>query len=110
MQFLLRVLQKYKESPILLLTLIAVSAGSIVGGAIFIAMARFRWQLQYYGFWMLAGSFVIVGVCFVVLLQTRYFAAVIVLYALCSLFFDLGPNTSTYVVSPMIFVLHVSLY
>jgi PHS family inorganic phosphate transporter-like MFS transporter len=85
--------------------LIAVSAGSVVGGGIFIAMARFRWQLQYYGFMMLGAAFVVVGVCFVVLLNTRYFAAVIVLYALCSLFFDLGPNTSTYVVRILFFAM-----
>ncbi|HEX3641807.1 MAG TPA: MFS transporter, partial [Ktedonobacteraceae bacterium] len=91
--------------------LIAVSTGQMMGGAIFIAMARYRWQLQYYGFWMLAGAFVVVGVCFVTLLGTRYFAAVIVLYSLNSLFFDLGPNTSTYVVclvSIFIYFLNVS--
>jgi MFS transporter, PHS family, inorganic phosphate transporter len=79
--------------------LIATSTGTLLGGVIFIAMARYRWKLQFYGFWMLAGAFVVVGVCFVTLLGTRYFAAVIVLYSLSSLFFDLGPNTSTYVVS-----------
>jgi PHS family inorganic phosphate transporter-like MFS transporter len=78
--------------------LIATSTGTLLGGAIFIAMARYRWKLQFWGFFMLAGAFVVVGVCFVTLLGTRYFAAVIVLYSLSSLFFDLGPNTSTYVV------------
>lgn len=79
--------------------LIAVSTGTMVGGALFIIMNRHRWALQYYGFWILVGIFVIVGVCFVTLVGTRYFAAVIVLFSLGSLFFNLGPNTSTYVVS-----------
>jgi MFS transporter, PHS family, inorganic phosphate transporter len=79
--------------------LLAVSTGSMIGGGLFIVMNRHRWALQYYGFWILAGIFVIVGVCFVTLVGTRYFAAVIVLFSLASLFFDFGPNTSTYVVS-----------
>lgn len=70
--------------------MIAVSTGAVVGGAVFIAMARYRWHLQLYGFWILAATFVVVGASFVVLLRTRYFAAVIVLYAISSLFFDLG--------------------
>lgn len=85
--------------------LIANSTGGILGGALFIAMARYRWQLQYYGFWMLAGSFIIVGVCFVTLLGTRFFAAIIVLYASANFFFNFGPNTSTYTVS----ILHITL-
>jgi PHS family inorganic phosphate transporter-like MFS transporter len=70
--------------------LIAVSSGAVLGGVLFIAMARYRWSLQVWGFCVLAGLFVVVGVCFVVLLGTRYFAAVIVLYSICSLFFNFG--------------------
>ena len=72
--------------------LIAVSIGSLVGGYLFIVMARYRWALQYYGFWVLAGGFIVVGVCYMTLLNTRYFAAVIVLYSICSLFFNLGES------------------
>jgi PHS family inorganic phosphate transporter-like MFS transporter len=79
--------------------MIAVSLGGVIGGALFICMARYRWALQVYGFWMLAVVFIIVGICFVTLLGTRYFAAVIVLYSICSIFFNLGPNTSTYVLA-----------
>jgi len=79
--------------------MIAVSLGSVIGGALFIALSRYRWALQVYGFWMLAGVFIIVGICFVTLLGTRYFAAVIVLYSICSIFFNFGPNTSTYVLA-----------
>ncbi|KAF2664732.1 MFS general substrate transporter [Microthyrium microscopicum] len=83
--------------------LIAVSVGSIVGGALFILLARHRWAIQLYGFWILGGTFVIIGVCFVALIGTRYFAAVIVLYSICSLVFDFGPNTSTYVIAAEVF-------
>lgn len=79
--------------------IISTSAGALIGGALFIAMARYRWNLQFYGFLILAVLFVIVGACFIALLGGRYFAAVIVFYCLCNLFFDFGPNTSTYVVS-----------
>jgi PHS family inorganic phosphate transporter-like MFS transporter len=78
--------------------LIAVSVGSLLGGLLFIKMARFRYHLQVSGFWILAGLFIAFGVCFVTLLGTRYFAAVIVLYSICNLFFNFGPNTSTFVV------------
>jgi PHS family inorganic phosphate transporter-like MFS transporter len=83
--------------------LIAVSIGSLIGGYLFIVMARYRWTLQYYGFWVLTGGFIVVGVCYMTLLNTRYFAAVIVLYSLCSLFFNLGPNTSTDAISAEVF-------
>jgi PHS family inorganic phosphate transporter-like MFS transporter len=78
--------------------IIAVSVGGVLGGLLFIKMARFRYHLQVSGFWILAGLFIAIGVCFVVLLGTRYFAAVIVLYSICNLFFNFGPNTSTFVV------------
>jgi PHS family inorganic phosphate transporter-like MFS transporter len=74
--------------------LIAVSTGAVTGGALFIAMAEWRWHLQLYGFAVLAGLFVVVGVCFVTLLETRYSSAVIVLYALCNLFFNFGRSST----------------
>ncbi|KAF2401616.1 MFS general substrate transporter [Trichodelitschia bisporula] len=83
--------------------MIAVSIGALLGGAVFISMARYRWEIQLYGFWVLAANFVMVGVCFVVLLGTRYFAAVIVLYSISSFFFDFGPNTSTFVIAAEVF-------
>jgi hypothetical protein len=79
--------------------MIAVSIGAILGGILFIKLAGFRWHLQVSGFWILAALFVAVGVSYVLLLKTRYFAAVIVLYSICSLFFNFGPNSSTFVVS-----------
>jgi PHS family inorganic phosphate transporter-like MFS transporter len=70
--------------------LIAVSTGAVVGGVLFIALAEWRWHIQFYSFGILAGLFVVVGVCFVTLINTRYSSAVIVLYALCNLFFNFG--------------------
>lgn len=81
------------------LTMNAVSIRATLGGLLFIKLAGFRWHLQVSGFWILAALFVAVGVSYVLLLQTKYFAAVIVLYSLCSLFFNFGPNSSTFVVS-----------
>lgn len=78
--------------------MIAVSIGALLGGLLYIKLAGFRWHLQVSGFWILAALFVAVGVSYVLLLQTRYFAAVIVLYSICSLFFNFGPNSSTFVV------------
>jgi MFS transporter, PHS family, inorganic phosphate transporter len=78
--------------------MISTSTGALIGGAIFIAMAKYRWNLQLYGFLILGALFLVVGVCFMKLVGGRYFAAVIVLYTACNLFFDLGPNTSTFIV------------
>ena len=77
----------------------STSIGAVAGGAIFIAMARNRWKLQFYGFLVLVALFVISGVVFIKLIGGRYFATFIVLYCLCHLSFNLGPNTSTFVVS-----------
>lgn len=83
--------------------MIAVSTGAILGGALFIAMAGWRWHLQLYGFAFLGGLFIIVGVCFVTLIDSPFSAAVIVLYVLCNLFFNFGPNTSTFTISAEVF-------
>jgi len=83
--------------------LIAVSTGAVTGGALFIAGAEWRWHIQYYGFLILGVLFVVVGVCFVTLIGTHYSSAVIVLYILCNLFFNLGPNTSTFTISAEVF-------
>lgn len=83
--------------------IISTSVGAIIGGAIFIKMARYRWNLQFYGFITLAGLFVIIGIVYIKLLNTRYFAAIIVLYCAANLFFDFGPNTSTFVITAEVF-------
>ena len=72
--------------------LIAVSIGSLVGGYLFIVMSEVRGGrflvLRLFGVDCRVHRWL--GVCYMTLLNTRYFAAVIVLYSLCSLFFNLG--------------------
>jgi hypothetical protein len=82
--------------------LIAVSSSSVLGGTVFLAMSRYRWHIQLYGFWVLAAVFAIVGVSYVTLIDTRYFAAVIVLYSVCNLFFYLGEQAEAFRVSCII--------
>jgi PHS family inorganic phosphate transporter-like MFS transporter len=80
-------------------TMISISLSSLIGGALFIAMARYRHNLQTYGFLILAAFFIALGATFVTILGGQYFAAIIVLYFFTQLFFDFGPNTSTFIVS-----------
>ena len=70
--------------------LVSVSISSMIGGALFIMMARYRHNLQMYGFLVLAAFLMAVGATFVTLLGGRYFAAIIVLYFFTQLFFDFG--------------------
>ena len=70
--------------------LISNSIGALVGGAIFIAVARFRYNLQLYGFLILAVLSVALGATLLTLSNGRYFAATIVFYGWSRLFFNLG--------------------
>jgi PHS family inorganic phosphate transporter-like MFS transporter len=70
--------------------LITNSIGAIAGGAVVIAMVRWRKNVQMYGFLVLASLFFAVGWTYVYLLHTRFLGAIIVLYVLCQLFFNLG--------------------
>ncbi|ORY08779.1 major facilitator superfamily domain-containing protein [Clohesyomyces aquaticus] len=81
----------------------STSLGAVVGGAIFIAMARNRWKLQLYGFLVLFVLFVVAGIVFIKLFGGRYFAIFIALYCLCHLAFNVGPNTSTFVIAAEVF-------
>jgi PHS family inorganic phosphate transporter-like MFS transporter len=70
--------------------LISNTIGAFIGAAIFIAMARYRYHLQLYGFLVLAVLFAVVGVTFLTLSNGHYFAATIVFYGWIRLFFNLG--------------------
>lgn len=70
--------------------LVSVSVSSMIGGALFIVMARYRYNLQMYGFLVLAAFLMAVGATFVTILSGKYFAAIIVLYFFTQLFFDFG--------------------
>jgi MFS transporter, PHS family, inorganic phosphate transporter len=78
--------------------IISTSIGAISGGALFIVKARSQWNRQLEGFLALALFFIIVGICFIKLLDGPYFAIIIPLYIICNFFFNFGPNASTYVV------------
>lgn len=72
--------------------LVSVSVSSMIGGALFIAMARYRHNLQMYGFLILATFFIAVGGTFITVLGGKYFAAIILLCFLTQLFFGLGKS------------------
>jgi len=83
--------------------LISNSIGALIGAAIFIAMARYRYNLQLYGFLILAVLFAAVGVTLLKLSNGQYFAAGIVVHVLCRLFFNLGPNPSVFIIPAEVF-------
>jgi len=83
--------------------LISNSIFALIGGAIFIAVARHRYKLQLYGFLILAVLFVAIGVTFLTISDGRYFAITIMLYLLCRLFFNLGPNPSVFIIPAEVF-------
>jgi hypothetical protein len=102
--------------------MLATSIGAVLGGAIAIkVMNNFsRKNIQMWAFITLGGLFVIVGVMYITLVDTNKRVAIIVIYALCQFFFNLGtsilcplyadvlnqtclppigPNTTTFIVS-----------
>jgi len=70
-------------------SLVLTSVPGLIGGALFIYFAKYRWKIQLYGFLALAFMFVLVGVCMLTIIENQ-FGAVIVLYAISSLIFDFG--------------------
>lgn len=83
--------------------LVTISASSLIGGALFIMMTKYRYNLQMFGFLVLAAFLVAVGTAFVTLSGGRYFAVIIVLYFLAQLFFNFGPNISTFIIPAEVF-------
>ncbi|KAI9764636.1 MAG: hypothetical protein M1840_008133 [Geoglossum simile] len=83
--------------------LISNSIGALVGGAIFVAMARYRYNIQLYGFLILAVFFVVVGVSLLTLSSGPYFSAIIVFHGFCRLFFNLGPNPTVFIIPAEVF-------
>jgi len=83
--------------------LISNSIGALLGGAIFIILSRYRYNLQLYGFLILAMLFVVTGVTLLTVSNGRYFAVIIVLYGWCRLFFNLGPNASVFIIPAEVF-------
>lgn len=103
-------------------TLVATSIGAVIGGIIAIKiMNNFsRKKIQMWCFLALAALFVVVGVLYILLLNTNGSAVIVAVYVLCQLLFNVGefqpasfrnqppltilyspgPNTTTFIVSP----------
>ena len=81
-------------------SLVVVSIGAIVGCAItFVAIDKLgRRNIQIIGFFWLFILFIVIGGSFNHLYKIGGSSAIIVLYILCQIFFNFGPNTITYIV------------
>ncbi|KAL2065150.1 hypothetical protein VTL71DRAFT_4291 [Oculimacula yallundae] len=86
-------------------SLIIVSLGALVGCAItFIAIEKLgRRNIQIIGFSWLFILFIVIGGSFFHLYENGKSAALIVLYILCQIFFNFGPNTTTYIMPAELF-------
>lgn len=75
-------------------------------GSLLIIKAIKYWSskaVQFYGFIALAILFVTIGGAFSKLLDSDYKGIIIMLYVLCQLSFNLGPNTTTFIIPAEIF-------
>lgn len=82
-------------------SLIMVSIGALVGGAAMIKIIKYTSPktLQLWGFMILAVLFIVTGSAFTSLLKNGNQAGLVILYVLCQLAFNLGPNVTTFIVS-----------
>lgn len=78
----------------------STSIGALVGSAMAIfAMHLFsRKRIQMWGFLILGGLFILVGALYVTLPSTNAHVAIVVFYGICQLFYNLGPNTTTFII------------
>ena len=72
----------------------STSIGALVGSAVAIfAMHLYsRRRIQVWGFLILGGLFIVVGALYVTLPSTNAHAAIVVLYGICQLFYNLGKS------------------
>ncbi|RDW82504.1 MFS general substrate transporter-58 [Coleophoma cylindrospora] len=86
-------------------SLVIVSLGALIGVAVtFVAIDKLgRRTIQMIGFFWLFILFVVIGGSFNHLYEVKGQAAVVVLYILCQIFFNFGPNTITYIISAELF-------
>ncbi|OCK82250.1 MFS general substrate transporter [Lepidopterella palustris CBS 459.81] len=86
-------------------SLIMVSIGAIVGGAAMIKIIKYvsPKTLQFWGFIVLAVLFVVIGSAWTPLLKNGNQTGLIILYVLCQLVFNLGPNVTTFIIPAEIF-------
>lgn len=86
-------------------SLVLTSIGTMVGSLLIIKAIKY-WSskaIQFYGFIALAILFVTIGGAFGKLLFSDYKGIIIMLYVLCQIAFNLGPNTTTYIIPAEIF-------
>ncbi|CZR50448.1 related to high-affinity phosphate permease, phosphate-repressible [Phialocephala subalpina] len=86
-------------------SLVVVSLGAIVGISItFVAINRLgRKWIQMIGFFWLFILFIVIGGSFYHLYEIEGQAAIVVLYILCQIFFNFGPNATTYIMPAELF-------
>jgi PHS family inorganic phosphate transporter-like MFS transporter len=85
-------------------TLVMVSIGAIVGGAGMIKVIKYASPkvLQFWGFVVLFVLFIVTGSAWTKLLESSR-SGLIVLYVLCQIAFNLGPNVTTFIIPAEIF-------
>lgn len=83
--------------------LLILNLGSFIGGVLMISLASRinRVNLQKYGFLALAAIFIAMGSMFITTRQEG--ASAIVLYVLGQMFFNFGPNSTTYILPAELF-------
>jgi PHS family inorganic phosphate transporter-like MFS transporter len=82
--------------------LIMISIGATIGGAAMIKVIKYASPkaIQFWGFIALFALFVVTGAAWPRLLgNNTYSVGLIVLYVLCQIAFNLGPNVTTFIVS-----------
>ncbi|ORY11457.1 major facilitator superfamily domain-containing protein [Clohesyomyces aquaticus] len=85
-------------------TLVMVSIGAIVGGAAMIKVIKYVSPkvIQFWGFLVLFVLFIVTGSAWTQLLENSR-SGLIVLYVLCQIAFNLGPNVTTFIIPAEIF-------
>jgi PHS family inorganic phosphate transporter-like MFS transporter len=84
-------------------TLVMVSIGTTFGGLLMIKVIKYASPkvIQFWGFLVLCGLFLVTGSAWTKLLDTSTSkSGLIVLYVLSHIAFNLGPNVTTFIVSP----------
>ncbi|KAH8649683.1 major facilitator superfamily domain-containing protein [Tricladium varicosporioides] len=86
-------------------SLVVVSLGAIVGSLITLTTIDWlgRRNIQINGFFWLFILFIVIGGSFNHLYEIGGSPAIIVLYILCQIFFNFGPNTTTYILPAELF-------
>ncbi|KAF3005979.1 hypothetical protein E8E13_010377 [Curvularia kusanoi] len=85
-------------------TLIMVSTGTTIGGLFMIKIIKYASPktIQFWGFLVLFALFIVTGSAWTKLLDTSR-SGLIVLYVLCHIAFNLGPNVTTFIIPAEIF-------